>query len=102
MSPQRSSDRLKQSETAEEVAGLPDEDKMPGQTGRMERKSESLLDSNSNTHQKHTAFTIKPCRRSLEIDSVVSRTLLQVQILKDTRFDKWAISVIVCAHHRLQ
>lgn len=54
LSPQRSADQLKHSETMEEVAGLPDEDKMPGQKDRVERKSESLLDSNSNTHKAHS------------------------------------------------
>lgn len=51
MSPQRSADLLKHRKTVEEVAGFPDEDKMPGQTDRVERKSESLLDSDSNTHK---------------------------------------------------
>lgn len=54
MSPQRSADQLKHSETVEEVAGLPGEDKMPGQTDRVERKSESLLNSNSNTLKAHS------------------------------------------------
>lgn len=54
MSPQRSAHQLKHSETVEEVARFPDEDKMPGQTDRVEKKSGRLLNSNSNTHKAHS------------------------------------------------